>query len=163
MSWVYVLTAISVIGLVVAWFRRWRSGVEGPHPALARSQWRQTALFVIAILVAANVVAASRIVASNQFGSPPEQLWMIEGSDPHTADLGMRAGPDGGDYRIAVTSGADVVHEYDVTLGPSATWDTQQTFTDDQRTQLIVASLYQGDSTDQLRYVTLQPLPSNGP
>ena len=163
MSWVYVLSAVSVVGLVGAWYRRWRNGIEGPRPALARTQWRQTALVVIAILVVANVVAASRIIASDQFGSPPEQLWLIGGSDPYTADLGMRAGPAGGAYRVVVSSGTVVVHEYDISLDPSATWDTQLTFTPDQRTQAIVASLYQGDSQIEDRYVDLQALPSNGP
>ena len=163
LSWVYLLTGLTLVALVIAWFRRWRAGVEGPHPALARTELRQTALVVIAVLLVANVVALSRIVAQDQFGGPPAQLWLIEGSDPYTADLGFRAGPDGGGYRVVVSSGRDTLHQYDVTLDPGATWDTQLTFDAGQRAQPVVAQLYEGNSVVASRNVSLQALPSNGP
>jgi len=44
MSWVYALTTISLVTLLVAWFRRWRDGVEGPRPARPSARRRSSSL-----------------------------------------------------------------------------------------------------------------------
>ena len=163
MSWLYALSTISVVALVVAWVRRVQKGVEGPRPALARTPVRQTAVVVIALLLLANVVAASRIIASDQLGSPPEQLWLIEGANPLTADLGFRADMDGGDYRVVLDAGEEQLQQWNVTAGPSEAWDTQLELSPEQRAVPLVARLYDGDSPTESRYVVLQPVASGAP
>lgn len=163
MSWVYALTTISLVGLLVAWFRRWRDGVEGPRPALTGTPVRQTAIVVIAVLLLVNIVAATRIIASDQFGQPPAQLWLIEGNTPYTADLGFRADGDGGAYRVVLSSAGATVQQWSVNAGPSETWETNLVLTPEQRSAALVARLYEGSSQVESRFVTLAPLPSNGP
>ena len=163
MNWVYALTAISVAGLLVGWVRRWQKGIEGPRTALMRTPVRQTALVVIAALILVNIVAASRIIASNQLGDPPAQLWMLEGSNPYTADLGFRADANGGAYRLVLSSAGETVQQWTVSAGPSETWETQVALTPEQRSVPLVARLYAGDSQVEMRYVVLQALPSGAP
>jgi len=163
MSWVYALTTISLVGLLVAWLRRWRDGVEGPRPALTGTPVRQTAIVVIAVLLLVNIVAATRIIASDQFGQPPAQLWLIEGNTPYTADLGFRADGDGGAYRVVLSSAGATVQQWSVNAGPSETWETNLVLTPEQRSAALVARLYEGNSQVESRFVTLAPLPSNGP
>ncbi len=163
MNWVYALTTISVAGLLIAWVRRWLKGVEGPRPALTRTPVRQTALVVIAMLILVNVVAASRIIASDQFGAPPAQLWMIEGSSPYTVELGFRADADGGNYRLVLSSSGETLQQWAVTAGPSETWETHVVVSSEQRAVPLVARLYEGDSQVEMRSVVLQALPSGAP
>ena len=163
MTWVYVLTTIALSGLIIAWIRRWQRGIEGPRPGFARTPVRQTALVVIAGLLLANIVAAGRLIASDQFGNPPAELWLVAGSDPYGADLGMRADPDGGTYRLVLSAGSDTLKEFDLTLGPSETWDTQLVLNPEERAVPLVARLYEGDSSSDSRYVVLQPVASNAP
>jgi Protein of unknown function (DUF1616) len=162
-SWVYALTTISVFTLVVAWVRRWQSGVEGPRPALTRTPVRQTAIVVIAALILVNIVAASRIIASDQFGAPPSALWMVEGSNPYIADLGFRSDGTGGAYRLVLSANGETIQEFDVTLGPSQTWERQLVLGPEQRSAPLVARLFEGDSAVESRFVVLQALPTSAP
>jgi len=162
-TWALALTGISLAGAVVAWVRRLRNGVPGPTLSFARTEWRQMAIVVIAGLIVANVLAANRIIAVDQFGLPPAQLWMIEGNDPYNVNVGFRADSGGGDYRLTVSAGGQLIHEFDVTAKPSETWETNLALTPQERAQQVIARLYADDDQIEQRDVVLQPLPSNAP
>lgn len=159
-SWVVVLTAISVVAIILAWGRRLVHGMDGPRPVVPGMPLRQAALGLIGILIIADAVLVSRLVAADQLNPPPAQLWLVERSDLTSADLGVRAGPDGGSYRVQVSSAGKVLSEFDVPLEPSAVWRTTLVFSPEQRRLPVVARLYEGGSDIESRYVVLQSLPS---
>lgn len=162
-TWAFALTGASLAGAVVAWVRRLRNGVSAPTLSFARTEWRQMAVVVIAGLIVANVLAANRIIAVDQFGLPPAQLWMIDGTDPYNVNVGFRADSQGGDYRVTISAGGQPIHEFDVTVKPSETWQTNLALTQQERAQQVVARLYLGDDQIEQRDVVLQPLPSSSP
>lgn len=162
-SWAYVLTGISVIAVAIAWARRVRRGITGPQPVITFTHWRQIALLVVAGLIVANVIAASRIVGSDQFGAAPAQLWLLPTGDPDVADLGFLADANGGRYRLVVSSGDTQIQEFDVTIAPRSTYKAQLSLTTAQRLLPVTARLYAADQVTAEREVTLAPLPSNAP
>jgi hypothetical protein len=104
------------IGLaIVAWVRRWFRGIVSMPPRMPRMPLRQAAIALLAALVFANAVLGSRLLAGDQLGAPPEQLWLIaEGSV--AAQLGVRAGPNGGNYIVRVSSAGTTVQAYNLPL-----------------------------------------------
>jgi hypothetical protein len=87
------------------------------------------------------------------------QLWLIPISGAHEqARLGMRSGPDGGHFTLALTSQGETIHSFTLDLTPEETWETIVVFPQKIRSQPIVARLYEGTSTTESRFVTLQPV-----
>lgn len=157
-NWVSALSLVSLVGLVMAWIFRAVRGVTGPSLQIPGMPFRHTLMALIAVLLVANVALAGRLIASDQIGPPPVQLWMLDGANPLTATLGVRAGGDGGDYIIKVTAGDQPIEQYDLTLDPSEVWETTLTFTEEDRTKSVVARLYESGGEAEIRYVVLEPM-----
>jgi len=147
--------------VAVAWIRRVQRGVGGPRFSVPGLPMRQAVIGIIAVLIFTDAVLASRLVASDQFGSPPVQLWLVEGAAPTSAQLGVRAGPEGGRYEVRVSSAGSDLQVFDLPLEPSAVWQTDLQLTSAQRQLPLVARLYEGDSDVESRSVVLQPLPAS--
>lgn len=156
-NWASALTLVSLSGLGVAWLRRLSHGVAGPHPVVPGMPLRQAAVLLLAVLVFADVLLVSRVIAGDQLGAPPEQLWMLPADDGPDAMLGMRAGPSGGEYVIRVSSAGSVLEEYRLELATSEVWQQALELTEADRTLPVVARLYAAGSEAELRYVVLQP------
>ena len=154
-NWVTVLTGVALVTMILAWIRRWSRRVAGPRLVLPGMPLRQFVIGLIAVFVFADVVLASRLIASDQLGAPPAQLWMVENADAVSARLGVRAGPDGGAYRLLVSSAGSVLSQYDLNLDPSQIWEQDLLFSEQQRQLPIVARLYEGGSNVESRFVVL--------
>ena len=71
-------------------------------------------------------------------------------------------GADPTDYRVVISSAGDPIYEFDVQLDAGEVWERNLNFAAELRTQPIVARLYEGDSTDEIRFVVLQPQTNSG-
>ncbi len=161
-SWSVTLAVITLVGLAFAWLRRVRRGALGPSFSFATMPRLAALMVMVAALVAVNVVAGSRLIAGEQVSPPPAELWMVPVDDqPDEAQLGMRAGADGGAYVIRLSANGVVLHEFSFGLQPEQSWQTLVDLTADARTQPIVARLYENGSDAESRYVVLQPV-TNG-
>jgi Protein of unknown function (DUF1616) len=162
-SWAAVLVAFTLVSVIVAWVRRTRAGIVGVRPRVAQMPLRAAALLLISGLIVADVVLGARLTATDAQAPAPVQLWLIPLDAEHSqARLGMRAGPDGGHYRIDLSSAGQTIQEYGMDLVPQQTWETVVVFPPEIRNQPIVARLYEGDSDQESRFVTLQPVTGVG-
>jgi hypothetical protein len=161
-SWVVALAAFVVVVATVGLARRVRRGIAGPGLPIAAIPRAGAVLFVVAALLAADVVLASRLIATEQQPAPPVQLWMVpvEGS-PADAVIGVRADDDAGQYRVVISASGEPIFQFDLALKPDETWQRNVTFAAELRAVPIVARLYEGTSTAEIRFVVLQPA-SNG-
>jgi hypothetical protein len=157
LSWLIGLLAISLVGLIVAAWRRVRYGIAGPAIRIATMPRMGALAVLVSALVIGNVVLGSRIVAGDQQGHPPLQLWMIP-IEPASAQLGIHADDSGGQYRVVISVAGDVFGEYDPVLDPQETWQTMVQFPAEVRAQPIVARLYEAGSETEARFVVLQPV-----
>jgi hypothetical protein len=158
-----VLVTLTLVLLLVAWLRRIRAGIVGARPRVAGMPLRAVVVLVISGLIVADVVVGARLAATNAQTPVPVQLWLIPVSGAHEqARLGMRAGADGGQFHIALTSAGQTIHDFDLDLAPEQTWETIVLFPPEIRAQPIVARLYQGDTDQESRFVTLQPVTDAG-
>jgi len=155
-NWATALSAIAIGLAIVAWVRRWSRGIVFTLARLPGMPLRQAAIALLAVLVFADAVLGSRLLAGGQFGAPPEQLWLLGGGDS-TAQLGLRAGPDGGDYLLRVTSAGNIVAEYSLALGQSEIWQMALALDPVEAQLPLVARLYRAGEEVEIRYVTLQP------
>lgn len=163
-NWVVALSSITIGLAIVAWVRRYLRGTVYVMPRVPGLPLRQAALLLVAGLVFADAVLGSRLIAGSQLGAPPEQLWLLR-TGPAAAELGMRAGSDGGDYVIRVSSAGSPVRELALPLGASETWQLTVELTPPQAQVPLVARLYRLGSDLEIRYVVLQPIaaPSASP
>lgn len=158
-AWAMVLVTLTLVLIGVAWARRVRAGVVGARPHIASMPLRAAILMFISVLVIADVLLGARLAATQAQTPVPVQLWLIPVSGAHEqARLGMRAGPDGGDFHIALTTQGESIHDFNVHLAPQQTWETVVLFPEEIRAQPIVARLYEGTSEQESRFVTLQPV-----
>jgi hypothetical protein len=159
LSWVLMLSAVAIGGAFVASRRR----SEGDRPIDWPRRWPrpsrvEVAVLGLAALAVAVILTGTTVIASRMVPPPPAQLWMLPiDGQPNEALLGMRAGTPGGPYVIRLTSSGNQIGEYPVMLGDGEQWQTTVTFNPADRTKPIVARLYQGDSTSDIRFVVLAP------
>ena len=159
-TWPAALVAETLILVVLCWLRRVRAGVAGPRPRVSRMPLRGVVLMAISLLIVADAVLGARLAATDSQGDVPVQLWLFAIDEGHQqARLGMRGGPSGGHFTISLTSQGEVIHSFAIDLTPEQTWETLVVLPDELRAQPIVARLYEGASTTESRYVTLQPPP----
>jgi hypothetical protein len=152
------LTLVTLSALAIAWGRRAYNSVPGPSLVVPGMPVRQAAVLVLALLIFADVALVSRVIGGDQLGAPPEQLWMLPVDGSPDAELGMRAGPDGGQYVIRVSSAGSTLEEYTLDLDVSEVWQETLELTLRERELPVVARLYMESSDVELRYVVLQPL-----
>jgi hypothetical protein len=158
-GWAGVLVTLTLVLLLVAWLRRTRARIDGPRPHGGSKPLRAALLFGVSILIVADVVLGARLAATDAQAPVPVQLWLIPVSGAHEqARLGMRSGPDGGQFHIALTTAGQTIHDFDLTLDPEQTWETIVLFPPEIRAQPIVARLYENGSDQESRFVTLQPV-----
>jgi hypothetical protein len=156
-NWVSALTLVSLTGYVLAWIARATRGVASPAITIPGMPFRHALMALLAVVLVADIALAGRLIAADQLGSPPLQLWMVAGESPLTAQLGMNGGPDGGTFELRVTNGGNVIAQYDVMLATGETWETTVNLATADPALPVVARLYEGDNDDELRYVVLQP------
>lgn len=157
-NWVSALSLVTLSGVAIAWGRRAYNSIPGPSLVVPGMPIRQAAVLVLALLIFADVALVSRVIGGDQLGGPPEQLWMLPVDGSPNAELGMRAGVEGGQYVIRVSSAGAAIDDYPVELAASEIWQETLELTAQQRELPIVARLYAGDSDVELRYVVLQPM-----
>jgi hypothetical protein len=158
-TWAVSITVLTLVLIAVAWIRRARAGVVGARPRVVGLPLRAAVFMLISLLIVADVVLGARLAATEAAAPVPVQLWLIPVSGAHEqARLGMRAGEDGGHFRVVLTSAGQTVHSFDLDLAPEQAWETVVLFPEEIRSQPIVARLYEGNSTTESRFVTLQPV-----
>jgi hypothetical protein len=157
-TWPLALVSLSIILIVIAWARRVHSGVVGARPRFVPMPLRSALMIGLALLIVANVVIGARIFATNQEAPVPLQMWMLPvDGQPDQARLGMRAGPDGGDFKLVVSAQGQPIHEFDIQVPSEQTWETVLVLPADTREVPIVARLYEDGSDVESRFVTLVP------
>jgi hypothetical protein len=77
-------------------------------------------------------------------------------TDPNSAVLGVRAGPNATTYRVELYIGGVPARDFELTLDAGATRQTLLRLNREQRTQQIEARLYEGASSSAIRSVVLQ-------
>ena len=161
-SWTVSLAAFTVLTAMLARWARARRGVQPPTVRLRRPIGvADLAVVGFVILAVTTVIWATRSVAQEE-APPPAQLWLVPSEeDPLTARLGMRAGAQGGDYSMRITSRGQLVSEFSQNLAPGEQWQIDVAFSPDQRAGPLVARLYEGEALIETRFVVLQP-PVNG-
>lgn len=160
LSWAVALAVITLAGCVVAWLRRFRLGLYGPAVASATMPRKGAFMLVIAALAAADVLLGSRLIAGQQQAPPPAQLWLVPISgQPNDALIGVRAGSSAAEYRLVISAATEPIYQFDIRLNAGETWERNLNFAPELRALPIVARLYEGSSTVESRYVTLQPQP----
>ena len=158
LNWAAALALVTIISAAVAWLRRARRGLPGPSPVIARMPRTGIVMIGLAALLTADVLLGSRLIASQQEAAPPAQLWLVPVADqPDDAVLGVRAGDQPTDYRVVISSAGEPIYDFDVPLSAGEVWERNLNFASDLRQQPIVARLYEGESTDEIRVVVLQP------
>lgn len=162
-QWSLALGIPTLAVVFVAWFRRIRRGLVGPGFNFARMPWIGGLMVLIAALLIANVVVGTRINAYQNQSPPPAELWMVPVTDrPNDVLLGVRTGATAADYRLVISAAGDPIHEFHIILGVQETWEQTVTFTSDLRDLPIVARLYEGESTTEIRFVVLNPATNAG-
>ncbi len=157
-TWAAALAVATITGTVVAWQRRLQHGVVGPGVAFATMPRIGAVMVLIAGFLIADVLLGNHLIARDQQTASPTQLWMVPVDDQaNDARLGMRAGEEGGSFRIELSAAGSVLQEFKISLRPEQTWERLVTFAGNIRAQPIVARLYAGTSNSQLRFVVLQP------
>jgi hypothetical protein len=157
-TWPLALMSLSIILIVIAWGRRVHSGVVGARPRFVPMPLRSALMIALALLIVTNVVIGARIFATNNEAPVPLQMWMLPvQGQPDQARLGMRAGPDGGDFRLVVSAAGQAIHEFDVQVPAEQTWETVLVLPQDTRDIPIVARLFEDGSDVESRYVTMVP------
>jgi len=156
LNWVSALTLVSLTGYVLAWIARATRGVASPVISIPGMPFRHALMALLAVVLVADVALAGRLIAADQLGAPPIQLWIIAES-PQAARLGVTGGPDGGTFEVRVTNGGTVVAQYDLVLGKGEPWETTVSLVTADPTLPVVARLYDGDNNTEIRYVVLQP------
>jgi hypothetical protein len=157
-SWAITLATITLSGLAVAWLRRLRRGLLGPGVRLATMPFLAAMMILIATLAAADVLLGSRLIAGQQKSPAPVELWMVPVDQmPASARLGVRAGGDGGNFVLRLSSEGVELQQFNLSLRPEEVWETSINFSGAVRAQPIVARLYQDASDTELRFVVLQP------
>jgi hypothetical protein len=157
LNWVSALTLVSLTGYVLAWIARATRGVASPVITIPGMPFRHALMALLAVVLVADIALAGRLIASDQLGPQPVQLWIVAGANPQTAQLGMNGGPDGGTFELRVTNGGNVIAQYDLILQKGEDWQTTVSLATADPALPVVARLYQGDNEDELRYVVLQP------
>jgi hypothetical protein len=157
-TWPLALVSLTMILIIIAWARRVHSGVVGARPRFAPMPIRSVLMIGLAVLIVANVIIGARIYATSQEAPVPLQLWMLPiAGEPDQARLGMRAGSDGGDFRLVVSAAGQQIHEFDVEVPAEQTWETGLVLPEDTRDIPVVARLYEDGSDVESRFVTLVP------
>jgi hypothetical protein len=159
LSWVLMLSAVAIGAAFVASRRRFEPDAAIDWPGRwPRPSRVEVAVLGLAALAVAVILTGTTVIASRMVPPPPAQLWMLPiDGQPNEALLGMRAGTPGGSYVIRLTSSGNQIAEYPVTLGDGEQWQTTVTFNPADRTKPIVARLYEGQSTSDIRFVILAP------
>ncbi len=154
--WAVGITVVTVTGIVAAWVRRVRAGLNGPHARVATMPRLGALAVVLAVLLAANVVAVARLSAAGNDPAAPLQLWLVpDADDPGAALLGVRGGADADEYRLVVLIDDDPIHEFALQVDAGETWQTQLRLSPQQRQQSVFARLFEGD--EEVRWVVLRP------
>ena len=162
LSWTASLAGLTALGAVLARWRRARSDADPPVLRLPLNIGLSGVVVTAFVLLAATSVIWATRSAAQEEAPPPAQLWLVPSTvDPLVARLGVRAGAQGGDYLMRITSRGQVVQEFSQNLAPGEQWQIDVTFSQDQRAGPLVARLYEGDATLETRFVVLQP-PVNG-
>jgi len=157
-AWAATLTLLVTVGSIIALVRRVRRRIPGPGFPIAGMPRAGAVVLGIAVLLAADGVRGSRLVAADQQPPAPLQLWMVPvQGHPDDANLGVRAGGDPASYRLVISAAGDVIYEFDLSLASGETWERDVTFAADLREMPIVARLYEGASPIETRFVVLQP------
>ena len=158
-SWVVALTLLVLALALAALFRRLRLGISGPGLPISGVPRGGAVLLGLALLLAADVVLGSRLIATDQRPPAPLQLWMVPVDDqPADALIGVRAGGAAADYRLIISAAGEDIYEFDLELTAGETWERTVTFASDLREVPIVARLYEGTSAAETRWVVLQPV-----
>ena len=157
-TWPLALVSLSIILIVIGWARRVHSGVVGPRPHFVPMPVRGAIMVGVSVLIVADVILGAHLFAQSQDAPVPIQMWMLPvAGQPDEAQLGMRAGPDGGQFKIIVSASGQVVHEFDFAAAAEQSWQTILVLPTETRSVPVVARLYEGSSDVESRYVTLEP------
>jgi hypothetical protein len=157
LSWAVTLTGLTLAGSVIAWLRRVRARIEGPHLPRLTSPPAAAALMLIAALIAGNALLGNSVGAVGQDNPAPEQLWLVPAESPDAVRLGMRAGPGGGEYDLRLSSGGEVIQSFDLTLAQGEVWERLVVVPEQARANALVARLNRATDGTELRFVFLQP------
>jgi hypothetical protein len=163
LAWASGLALITIVAAVVAWARRARRGLAGPTLSIARMPLPGIVVLGVAVLITADVLLGSRLIAGQQQAPSPAQLWLVPvNGKPNDAILGVRAGDAAEDFRVVISVAGESIYQFDVPLEPLEVWERNVTFASELRDQPIVARLYEGSDPQEIRYVVLQPLTNSG-
>ncbi|HYI21488.1 MAG TPA: DUF1616 domain-containing protein [Candidatus Limnocylindrales bacterium] len=163
LTWSLALSALTVIGCAAAWMRRVERGTVGPSFSFVTMPRMGALMVILALLIVANVLAGSRLIAGAQQSPAPAALWMFRVDEPPAdARLGVRADGDGGEYTVRLSSSGAVLEEYPLELESGEVWETLVDLPDDVADRPVVARLYEGDSDAEIRFVILQPATDGG-
>jgi uncharacterized membrane protein len=152
-SWVVVLSAITIIHAVIAFFQRQRlvEQVEPTHRLVFN--FGQGVLLLLAVLVAGTSIMIAQIGSLNQPRSTFTQFWMTaDPSNNSTATfLGIRneeAQPV--TYNLVVTQGSEILQNYtNLQLNSGETWQRSVDFSVvSSKASPIEAVLYRADQPD---------------
>lgn len=158
LSWAVVLAVITLVVCAVAWVRRARRGLAGPHLTIARMPRSGIVMVFVAVLIAADVLLGSRLIAEQQQAPVPAQLWMVPISgQPNDALLGVRAGGTPAEYRVTISVAGDQIYEFALDLAAAEVWERNVNFASELRARPIVARLFEGTSDVESRFVVLEP------
>ncbi len=153
-SWVIVLSALTILHAVIAFFQRRRlvEPVERTHRLVFN--FGQGVLLLLAVLVAGTSIMIAQIGSLNQPRTTFTQLWMTaDPSNNSTATfLGIR-NEESQDvtYNLVVTQGSEILQNYtDLQLKSGETWQRSVDFSVVTSKALpIEAILYRSDKSDE--------------
>ncbi len=160
-SWAAFLTAVVMVGVGVALFRRLRPAQEmSPAPDARRVQFDFT-LSQFAMMGTALVLTLAAILIAfnndlNQQYSGFTQLWIVPG-EAGIAEVGLASGEHTPmHYRLTIEADGELlIEDTELTLQPDERWQTEITLP--QRYTLVEATLYLADRPDEAyRHVTLK-------
>jgi hypothetical protein len=153
-TWAASLGLLTLSAAAVGWLRR--PATEPPIEKARRVDRRFLSLVGMAVVLTILVVGVTRYVTVGQEAVAPPQLWIQEGSSPNTVSVGIKASSEGGEYRLRVTSGGNLIDEVDVPLGPSSAWSKDIPVTDENLQRPIVARLFRAGEEAEILFVVLQ-------
>lgn len=148
-SWIVVLSAVTVVAGLVAWFRK-RPTFTMPTATAEGLSFAQAAICGLAVLV---VVAAGAITvngAQRQTTTGFTQLWMVPSTaDATTLHIGVtnHEPAETTAYRLEFQADSSVISVWDVRLASGATWTESVTLPADvASTATVEAVLYRADN-----------------
>lgn len=163
LGWASALTGLTVVCIVIAWGRRLLDGTTGPRPNFPSMPRLAALMLVAAVLIAANAVVGARLFAAQSEEPGPLQMWMLPAEESaNDLLLGVRAGAEGGRYRVVLAADGEQVYDFAVVLDDQETWETIVRLSPRMREQTIVARLFEAGQDEELRRVMVRPAADGG-